>query len=409
VLETPRCRLSGGILTPVLDLGMQPLGNGFLHDSEGTEYWFPLACGFNEESSLFQLMTQPAPELMFHDSYAFFSGTSRRMAQHFEDLSQWILSSGLLRPDDPFIVELGSNDGILLQHFAAQGIRHLGVEPSRDVGLAARELGVDVLQAFFGAEVARGIAETRGRADLLTAANVMCHIPDLQDLLAGIDLLVSDDGVVMFEDPYLGDVVRLGSYDQIYDEHVFLFSALSVQQIFATINFELIDVQPLATHGGSMRYTLGRRGRRVISPRVAQVIAAEREQGLHRTETFLTFAGRVNESASVLRETLEKTVGGGSRVAAYGATSKSTTIYNFAGIGPELISCIYDNTPTKIGTLSPGKHIPIRQESDFLDNPPAVTFLAAWNHEREIVERHGDYASGGGRWLTHVPHVRFID
>ena len=403
------CRLNGQLLTPVLDLGMQPLGNGFLKDPSGSEYWFPLACGFNDESMLFQLITQPAPELMFHDSYAFFSGTSRRMAQHFEALAEQILTSGLLRTDDPFIVELGSNDGILLRHFAVRNVRHLGVEPSRDVGLAAREQGVDVLSAFFGKDVALGIAETRGKADLLVAANVMCHIPDLQDLLAGIDALVAEDGVVMFEDPYLGDVVRLGSYDQIYDEHVFLFSALSVKQIFATIDFELIDVEPLTTHGGSMRYTLGRRGRRQPSARVTEVLRAEVEQGLDRTDTFLSFATRVGESATALKEVLERVVSEGSRVAAYGATSKSTTIYNFAGIGPDLISCIYDNTPGKIGTFSPGKHIPIREESAFAVEAPDVTFLAAWNHEREILGRYDAYAQGGGRWLTHVPSVRFLD
>lgn len=404
----PRCRLTGLPLTPVLDLGRQPLGNGFVRDTDQAEYWFDLACGFNEESRLFQLITQPSPELMFHEDYAFFSGTSRRMAEHFESLAASILDRGLLRSPSPFVVELGSNDGILLKHFARRGISHLGVEPSRDVALAAQEQGVDVMQRFFDADTARQIVAERGHADLVVAANVMCHIPDLAELTAGIDILLNADGILMFEDPYLADVIQLGSYDQIYDEHVFLFSAMSVERIFAPIGLELIDVEHLSTHGGSMRYTLGRAGRREATSAVSSVLEAEKAQGLHLTSTYLAFADRVAQSGRDLKASMVEAKGQGLTIAAYGATSKSTTLYNYAGIGPDLITYICDNTPGKIGAFSPGVHIPVLAEGTFREAPPDIAFLAAWNHEKEIVERYPEFRSAGGRWLTHVPDVHFL-
>lgn len=407
LINQQRCRLSGGALEVVLDLGRQPLGNGFLSSFDRPEFFYSLRCGFNAESRLFQLIDQPSPELMFHQDYAFFSGTSRRMAAHFESFADSVIGRGFVS-DDGLVVELGSNDGILLKNFAGRGIRHLGIEPSGDVADVAESQGIRVTREFFDPDLAARILEEDGPADLVVAANVMCHIPDVRGLASGIALLLKSDGVLVFEDPYLGDVVRLGSYDQIYDEHVFLFSALSVKEIFAGVGMELIDVEPQTTHGGSMRYTLAKAGCRDRSAAVEELLSVERSEGLHLVETFRAFAARVDESGRALRLTLENLASQGQRVAAYGATSKSTTVYNYAGIGPELISLVYDNTPSKVGKLTPGRHIPVVDESRFATDPPDVAFLAAWNHEREIMDRHRAFAERGGRWLTHVPQVRFL-
>lgn len=403
------CRLTGDPLELVLDLGRQPLGNGFLSEPNTDEYFFPLQCGFSESSMLFQLIEQPDPSLMFHQDYAFFSGTSNRMVKHFEEFAESIIEGGYITGPNSFIVELGSNDGIFLRNFAAKGIPHLGVEPSGMVADASEKHGVHVVREFFDRTLARRILDQHGPADVISAANVMCHIPDLQELAGGISLLLKDDGVLIFEDPYLGDVIRLGSYDQIYDEHVFLFSAMSVQAIFGSVGMELINLEPQTTHGGSMRYTVGKIGRHHRSPIVGRVLAMENSQGLHQTETYLEFALRVAESGRQLRETLEMLKLEGHSVAAYGATSKSTTIYNYAGVGPAHIDFIVDNTPMKIGKLSPGVHIPIVAEEQFRVNAPDVAFLAAWNHEREVREHNVAFEAGGGRWLTHVPQVRFVE
>ncbi len=408
-MDPTPCRLTGAPLDVVLDLGKQPLGNGFRSvESPSDEYFFDLRCGFNEQSRLFQLIEQPNPELMFHEDYAFFSGTSRRMAEHFAEFALNVQAKGFVPSKDSFVVELGSNDGIFLSNFAAAGVRHLGVEPSGRVADVAELKGISVLREFFNTAVARQIRDEHGGADLVAAANVMCHIPDIGELAQGIELLLKDEGVLVFEDPYLGDVVRLTSYDQIYDEHVFLFSGLSVQRIFESVDMELIDLEPQTTHGGSMRYTLAKRGRRAVNPRVQKLLDEEISSGLHLTETFHSFAERVRQSAEDLHSALKKLKTEGKKVSAYGATSKSTTIYNYADIGPDLIDYICDNTPIKIDKVSPGMHIPIVAESKFQQSPPEVAFLAAWNHSREIRQNNNAFENGGGRWLTHVPQVHFL-
>lgn len=406
----PTCRLTGNPLSVVLDLGMQPLGNGFLPpDSIENEYFFPLQCGFDEESRLFQLMEQPDPRMMFHDEYAFLSSTSQHMQRHFAELAETVLGGGYLDSSSPFVVELGSNDGIYLRHFAERGIPHLGVEPAGGVANVAESLGVATFRDFFSLESAEQIKDQYGAADVISAANVMCHIPNIREMADAISLLLKPGGVLLFEDPYLGDVVQKSSYDQIYDEHVFLFSAMSVTEIFKPVGLQLIDVEFLATHGGSMRYTLGRPGQRPVEDSVPATIAREQAQGLHRTETYLELASRVQQSAFDLHELLTDLRVKGRSVAAYGATSKSTTVYNYAKITSDLIEYICDNTPTKIGKLSPGVHIPIVPETAFAENAPDVAFLGAWNHETEIRASNQWFEKGDGRWVSHVPRVRFLD
>ena len=410
VTRTSTCRLSGSPLDIVLDLGQQPLGNGFLlPDQYADEYFFPLQCGFSEDTQLFQLMEQPAPERMFHQEYAFFSGTSRHMKQHFADFASDVIEKGFIVDDSSFIVELGSNDGIFLSHFAQKGIPHLGIEPSGAVADVAESHGITVTREFFGTSLSQRISDEHGLADVISAANVMCHIPGVNELAQGISHLLKEDGVLIFEDPYLGDIIRLTSFDQIYDEHVFLFSALSVRSIFSTVGMELIDLEPQLTHGGSMRYTLAKTGRHAISPKVQIILDRELAQGLDKTDTFVQFALRVKESGESLRSKMQHLRSQGKTIAAYGATSKSTTIYNYAGIGPDLIDYICDNTALKQGKFSPGVHIPILAEERFRSRPPEYGFLAAWNHEKEIRQHNKTFEDTGGRWITHVPEVHILD
>lgn len=407
--DPTRCRLTGAPLSIVLDLGRQPLGNGFLSEDElADEYFYNLACGFSEDSKLFQLIEQPAPQMMFHDEYAFYSSTSKVMKQHFKEFADDVRDRGFMESPDPLIVELGSNDGIFLRHFSENGVRHLGIEPSGAVADVAANEGISVVKEFFSTSLAQQVLREHGPADVIMSANVMCHIPDIRDIAAAVNILLADHGVLVFEDPYLGDVIRLGSYDQIYDEHVFLFSALSVAEIFGTAGLELIDVVPQTTHGGSMRYYLGRRGRHSVSPRVASELDGERHAGLHLTQTFVDFSRKVRESAQRLKTMLEKCRAEGLDLAAYGATSKSTTVYNYAGIGPDLITRVFDNTPIKQGKLTPGMHIPVMPEGEFLALPPDVAFLGAWNHQNEIRTKNRSFEQAGGRWMTHVPEPQFL-
>ncbi len=403
------CRISGEPLHTVLDLGSQPLGNGFLKPEEfSEEYFYPMAAGFSEKSMMFQLIEQPEPERMFHEQYAFYSSTSRFMEQHFADFAGYVLKSGFLADDSPFVVELGCNDGIMLKHFAEAGMRHLGIEPSRNVAEVANSRGVRTLSEFFAEGVAEKIVEKDGQADAFLAANVMCHIPDIHGVVKGIRALLKPTGVVMFEDPYLGDVIEKTSYDQIYDEHVFLFSAHSIRYLFGLHGLELIDVLPQKTHGGSMRYVLAHFGAYPVGEAVAKLIEKERKLGLDRTATFERFAEKVGQSRDDLVGLLKDLKAKGKRIAGYGATSKSTTILNYCGIGPDLIDYISDTTPIKQGKFTPGMHIPVKAYEAFNANPPDYAVLFAWNHAEEIMAKEKAYMEAGGKWIVHVPEVRVL-
>lgn len=405
-MSTSRCKITGKPLTKILDFGLQPLGNGFLELNQvDGEYFFPMEIGFSEESMMFQLLHQPDAEKMFHDHYAFYSSTSSFMAKHFKEFANEVIDSKYLSKADPFVVELGCNDGIMLKNFAEKKIRHLGIEPSLNVALEANKLGVRTVSKFFTESLAESIVNQEGQADAFLAANVMCHIPDIVGVVKGIKKLLKPTGVVMFEDPYLGDVVKKTSYDQIYDEHVFLFSAHSIQYLFGIEGMELIDLLPQKTHGGSMRYVLAHKGAYPINDRVLETLAAENAQGLNRLSTFEKFKVNVEKSRSNLIDLLKQLKKEGKRVAGYAATSKSTTVFNYCSIGPDLIEYICDTTPIKQGKLSPGMHIPVLPYEAFKSNPPDFALLLAWNHADEIMAKEKDYVASGGKWIVHVPEV----
>jgi methylation protein EvaC len=234
----------------------------------------------------------------------------------------------------------------------------------------------------------------------------MCHIPDLVGVVRGIKRLLKPTGVAIFEDPYLGDVIEKTAYDQIYDEHVFLFSAHSIQYLFQQHGMALIDVLPQKTHGGSMRYVLAHAGAYPVSDSVTKLLEREKIQGLDRLATFEAFRQKVEKSRVDLVNLLRELKASGKRVAGYGATSKSTTILNYCGIGSDLIDYISDTTPIKQGKFTPGMHIPVLPYETFKNTPPDYAFLFAWNHAEEIMAKEKDFMAAGGKWIVHVPEVK---
>jgi methylation protein EvaC len=392
-----------------MSFGRMPIANGFLKPEEvSNEYFFELAPAFCAACGMFQLIEQPQREKMFHESYAFYSSTSRYMQAHFETFAQAVMNDVLARRVDPLVVELGSNDGIMLRHFQKSGTRHLGVEPSANVAEVARGQGIPTVNAFFTRKLAEDIAAEHGLADAILAANVMCHIPDLRGVATGVQALLKPDGVFMFEDPYLGDMIAKTSYDQIYDEHVFIFSATSVGRAFAPFGLELVDLVAQVTHGGSMRYMLAPKGSRVVSKSVDQQLAKEAALGLGQPETYQRFKRNCECSRAALMQTLDRLRADGKRVVGYGATSKSTTVTNYCGITPEHIEFISDTTPIKQGRLSPGAHIPVRPYGEFVERYPDYALLFAWNHAAEIREKEIGFVASGGRWIVYVPEVAII-
>lgn len=404
-----RCRICGTPIDAFMSFGRMPIANGFLTESEvANEYFFDLAPAFCEQCGMFQIVEQPEPDRMFHAQYAFYSSTSRDMQAHFQRFANVVIEDVLNGRFDPFVVELGSNDGIMLRHFHQRGIRHLGIEPSVNVADVARERGIHTISAFFDRKLADGIIAEHGRADAVLAANVMCHIPDLPGVAAGVRSLLKPDGVFIFEDPYLGDMIAKTSYDQIYDEHVFVFSATSVQRAFAVHDLELVDVVPQITHGGSMRYMLAPKGGRAVSTRVGEQFEKEKAQGLDRAESYRLFKKNCEHSRTLLMRLLDDLRRQGRRIVGYGATSKSTTVINYCGITPGQIEFISDTTPIKQGKLSPGAHIPVKPYEEFTRQYPDCALLFAWNHAAEIREKERAFIAAGGQWIVYVPEVKIV-
>ncbi len=399
------CRVCAKALSPFMSFGKMPLANAFTKPEHlKDEYFFELAPGFCTSCFTFQLMEQPDPSHMFHDHYAFFSGTSQHMARHFEAMAN-DLRTFLTDQQDPLVVELGSNDGIMLQHFARLGVRHVGVEPSENVVQVARDKGIQTVCAFFNPQTAEDIRKQHGPAQVISAANVMCHIPNMQGVAKAVDHLLAKEGVFVFEDPYLGSMIEKTSYDQLYDAHVYIFSVHAVHHIFASVGLTLFHVEPQPTHGGSMRYYLCRTGQHPRRETVDHYLHREKEQGLTSLATFRQFRQACEQNRADFRAMLQAFQSQGKRVVGYAAAAKSTTVLNYCDIGPDLIEYIADTTPIKQGTVTPGMHIPVRSFEGFYDNPPDVAVLFAWNHAKEIFAKEKHFLERGGQWLLFRPHV----
>ncbi len=404
-----QCRICDSVYSEFIDFGMMPIANGFLApEMFNDEFFYPLKVGFCDKCAMVQLIEQPDREMMFHDNYAYFSSTSERMTTHFRSFAESVMSM-YLGMEDPFVVELGSNDGIMLQNFVAAGIRHLGIEPSANVAQSAMDKGIETICCFFDQEIAEKIFKERGPANAIIAANLMCHIPYLHSVVEGVCRLLSPGGVMIFEDPYLGDIIDNTSYDQIYDEHVFFFSVSSIQYLFNMHGMEVIDVIPQDVHGGSMRYVISHKGDREVSPRVATLIQEEQSRGLNKRETFESFRRKVELSREQLLALLHKVRKEGKRVVGYGATSKSTTVNVYCGITSDLVEFVSDTTPTKQGRYSPGAHIPVRPYEDFKERYPDYALLFAWNHAREIMAKETLFREAGGKWIVYVPEVKVLE
>lgn len=403
-----KCLICESYIDPFISFGKMPIANNFvLAEHFGDEFFFELQVGFCEKCKMVQLMELVDRERMFHDHYAFYSSTSTRMALHFEDFADNVCQN-YLTDTDPFVVEIGSNDGIMLRHFANRRIRHLGVEPSLNVAEVSINKGMNVVPDFFDADLAKRIIREYGQADAILGANVMCHIPYLHSVVQGIKILLKPKGVMIFEDPYLADIIQKTSYDQIYDEHAFYFSVASVSHLFDLYGLEVISVEPQGVHGGSMRYVIGHKNAYQVASSVPDYLTKEREMGIYRIDTYETFRKNIEQSKKELVGLLKNLKKQNKRVVGYGATSKSTTILNYCGITPELIEFISDTTPIKQGKFSPGAHIPVDSYQRFERNYPDYSLLFAWNHSKEIMEKEKRFRSLGGKWIVYVPKVEVL-
>ena len=393
-----KCKITNKDIVPFMSFGKMPIANGFIDEKNfSNEFFFEMEVGFNEEISLFQLNEHPKPEKMFNENYPFFTGSSEYMKQHFKEFSDFVKKKYL--NTNSKIIEVGSNDGTFLKNFNIEENRIIGFEPSKNVADIALNNKIPTINKFFNKKNLIDLKDFQGNTDLICASNVICHIPDLNNLIESIDLLLSKYGTFVFEEPYLGSMFEKVSYDQIYDEHIYIFSASAISKIFDKYDFQLVDVLPQITHGGSMRYVIKRKNGTGISNNVKSIINYELKNKLDTLQACLNFKKNCELSKKNIVKKINDLKNSNKSICGYAATSKSTTILNYCNIDNKLIDYICDTTKEKIGKFSPGMHIPVVDMNYFYKNKTDSAYLFAWNHKEEIFKKEKNFK---GEWFSHV-------
>ena len=393
-----KCKVTNKVIDPFMSFGKMPIANGFIKKEDfGKEFFFNMEVGFSEEVSLFQLNDHPKPELMFNERYPFFTSSSKFMTAHFKNFADYLTKNFI--NSNSKVIEIGSNDGTLLKNFKDLGIECVGFEPSKNVSDRANSNGIKTINKFFKSKNLSDAKEFVTKTDLICASNVICHIPDLNDLIISIDKMLTKNGSFIFEEPYLGSMFEKVSYDQIYDEHIYIFSASSISKIFQLYDFELIDILPQPTHGGSMRYIIQRKNRNKKSKNLIKILENEKLRKLDVLESCIQFKKNCETSKMQLIKKINKLKEQNKSICGYAATSKSTTILNYCKIDNKTIKFICDTTPEKIGKFSPGMHIPIVDMKYFKDNITDSIYLFAWNHKEEIFKKENTLKVD---WFSHV-------
>ncbi|MDA9669199.1 class I SAM-dependent methyltransferase [bacterium] len=394
------CKITKKKIKPFMSFGQMPIANGFLKKKHfKNEYFFDMEVGFSKEISLFQLNNHPAPKQMFNKNYPFFTSSSKGMVKHFKLYADWIKKR--YQKNLKNLIEIGSNDGTFLKNFNNKKFNLLGFEPSKNVCEISKKKGIKTINEFFNYDNVKKLKNLKNKVNIITAANAICHVPDLVSLIKGIDFLLDKSGLFIFEEPYLGSMYEKGSYDQIYDEHIFMFSASSIKKIFNKYDFELIDVIPQKTHGGSMRYVVGRKNLSKISHNVKRILKKEKNKNIDNIKGCENFKKKCEISKKKLLSKLILFKKKNYTIAGYGATSKSTTILNYCNIDQNYIDYICDTTTEKIGKYSPGMHIPIVPMNYFKKNIPDKIFLFAWNHKKEILKKEKNL-NNKNKWFAHI-------
>ena len=402
--ECLNCR--GANREQVLDLGSTPLANANVQPgrADEPEASFPLELMYCPDCGLVQLSEVVPPEILFSD-YLYMSGASTTMVAHFGELAATHVGELGLGPDD-LAMEIVSNDGTLLAAFASRGVKTLGIEPAKNLVEIARKKGVESIPRFFGREVAAELRDERGPASVICANNVLAHVPDLGGVLEGCRIVTEPLGVVSIEVPYLVHLIDGLEYDTIYHEHLSYFSVRALADAFGRAGLAIYDIVRLPVHGGSLRI-LARAGSQ-HGEIVERMCLEERDKGLEDLATYRAFAGAVARNRRELRAILEQLKSEGKRVAAYGAPAKGNTLLNYCGIGTDLVEYTVDRNPLKVGTLTPGMRLPVREVEVLARDRPDVTLILPWNIASEIMAQEKDYASRGGHFLVPIPNPRIV-
>lgn len=404
----PPCRSCGSSILPFLDLGSTPLADALVSpDADPTcEEFFPLEVAFCPECTLVQITEEVPAEKLFVDNYLYFSSFSDHLLEHSRTHALGLVESRGLGAHS-LVVELASNDGYLLKNFVEVGVPVLGIDPAPDQARIANERGIPTLAEFFGVELASRLVDEGRKADVIIANNVMAHVPDLNGFVAGMALLLADDGLITVENPYVRDLIEHCEFDTVYHEHFCYYSCTAVSRLANRHGLHLNHVEYFPDlHGGTLRWHLGKRDQ--PSDAALRYLAEEVGLGMTRFDHYRDFGRRVAQVRADLLALLTGLKRDGKSIAAYGAAAKGSTLVNYCGIGSDLVDFVVDRNTHKQGLLMPGVHIPIEDTSALLDRRPDYTLLLAWNFRREIAAQQAAYLAAGGRFIVPVPHPEVI-
>jgi len=406
---TPLCRFCGANLDHiVLDLGEQPLANSFLKESDlaRAEPKFRLRVRVCDNCLLVQTDTVVPPETIFSD-YVYFSSYSNAWLAHAKAYSEAMIARFALGPQSR-VVEVASNDGYLLKNFVARGIPCLGIEPAENVAEVARAAGVPTDAIFLGEETARQTAAKFGAANLVAANNVLAHVPNINDFVAGLRELLAPDGVLTIEAPHLLRLIQDVQFDTIYHEHFFYFSLAAIERVFAAHGLRAFDVERLSTHGGSLRIFAERADNRTPrgeSDALRQLRAAERDAGVQRKDYYDGFTRRVAATIESVRAFLKQAHAEAKTIVAYGAAAKGNTLLNACGATRADIAYAVDRNPHKQGLFLPGTHLPVYAPEKIAETRPDYVLILPWNLKEEIVQQLKPIAAWGGKFAVPIPEL----
>ncbi|MBD2308352.1 methyltransferase domain-containing protein [Chroococcidiopsis sp. FACHB-1243] len=402
------CRFCGSLLKhSFVDLGMSPLCESYITPAQlnQMEPFYPLHVYVCDRCFLVQLLEYVSPSDIF-SHYAYFSSYSDTWLQHVRDYTEKMVGRWGLHERSQ-VVEIASNDGYLLQYFVAQGIPVLGIEPAANVAKVAREKGIPTLVKFFGEQIARELVAQGKQADLLLGNNVLAHVPNLNDFVAGMKILLKPQGVITMEFPHLMRLMEGNQFDTIYHEHFSYLSFLTVEKVFATHGLTIFDVEQLSTHGGSLRIYVSHAEdtSKSISQQVKALRSEEKAAGFTTLEHYFSFAQKVKETKFKLLDFLITANRQGKSVVGYGAPGKGNTLLNFCGIRTDFIDYTVDRSYFKQGKLLPGTRIPIFNPNKILETKPDYLLILPWNLQDEIMEQMAYIRDWGGKFVVPIPEV----